>query len=120
MAKSKLLVICIFTVLGLGLSGCSSVFDTPSPNEFLVEESRSLAIPPDFDLRPPSETARNDVPNEDDTPGIEAAPTDLEVASRTVEGATAEDPDELAKQIEEEKKKPKSSKTGLQRLMSIF
>ena len=121
MLKSKFHVMCLIAVFGVALSGCSNIFDSPGPNEFLVEESRALAIPPDFDLQPPSETAKNHQPDEDETPGVEKAPTELEIASRKVEGATAEDPDELAKKIEEEKSKPKSGKTGFQSLLgSIF
>tara|TARA_R110002110_G_scaffold321421_1_gene534014 strand:+ start:418 stop:783 length:366 start_codon:yes stop_codon:yes gene_type:complete len=121
MVKTKIRLIGLTVTLGLVLSGCSNLFNPPGPNEFLVEESRALAIPPDFDLAPPSEAARNDVPNEDDTPGIEPAPSDLEIASRSVEGATAEDPEELAKRIKEEKDAPKPGKSGFQRLIgSIF
>jgi len=121
MVKTKIRVISLIAVLGIGLSGCANFFNPPGPNEFLVEESRALAIPPDFDLIPPSEAARNDVPDVAETPGVEAPPTDLEVASRKVEGATAEDPEELAKKIEEEKNKTKPGKSGFQRLLgSIF
>ncbi len=119
MLKTKIRLIGLTVTLGIALSGCSNIFNPPGPNEFLVEESRALAIPPDFDLAPPSEAARNDVP--DETPGVEAPPTDLEIAARQVEGATAEDPDELAKQIAEEKDAPKPGKSGFERLIgSIF
>ena len=120
MVKTKFHVMFVIAALGIMLSGCADIFNPPGPNEFLVEESRALAIPPDFDLQPPSETARNDVPDEDETPGVEAPPTDLEVAARDVEGATAEDPEELAKKIEEEKDKKKVGKTGLQRLIGTI
>ncbi len=121
MVKTKIRVIGLTVALGIALSGCSNIFNPPGPNEFLVEESRALAIPPDFDLVPPSEAARNDVPDQDETPGVEAPPTDLEIAARQVEGATAEDPDELAKQIAEEKDAPKPGKSGFERLIgSIF
>jgi len=119
MIKTKLRVTGLIVVLAIALSGCTNLFDSPGPNEFLVEESRALAIPPDFDLAPPSETARNDAPEEAETPGTETAPTDLEVAARDVEGATAEDPEELAKRIEEEKSKPKPGKTAFQRLYGL-
>jgi len=121
MVKTKLRLISLIALFGIVLSGCSNLFDNPGPNEFLVEESRSLAIPPDFDLIPPSEAARNDVPNQDETPGVEPPPTELEIAAREVEGATAEDPEELAKKIEEEKSKGKPKKSGFRRLIgSIF
>jgi len=119
MIKSELRVTGLIVVLAIVLSGCTNLFDTPGPNEFLVEESRALAIPPDFDLAPPSETARNNVPDEDETPGTEIVPTDLEIAGREVEGATAEDPEELARKIEEEKSKPKPGKTAFQRLYGL-
>lgn len=107
MMKSKILLSGLIVTTGLLLSGCG-LLDNPGPNEFLVEESRSLAIPPDFDLSPPSETAKNDK-GDDELPGTEAAPSDLEVASRNVEGATAEDPDDQAKKLKEESKdKPKN------------
>ncbi len=117
MTKLNLRIICIASVAGLLVSGCSNIFDNPGPNEFLVEESRSLAIPPDFDLRPPSEAARNDVPGDEELPGTEVAPTDLEVASRDVEGATAEDPEDLQKKLEEEKKTKKTGKSGFRWLV---
>ncbi len=121
MLKTKFRVIGLIAALGIALSGCSGIFNPPGPNEFLVEESRALAIPPDFDLAPPSEAARNDVPDQDETPGVEAPPSDLEIAARQVEGATAEDPDELTKQIEDEKNAPKPGESGLERLIgSIF
>jgi len=121
MLKTKFRIIGLIVVTGIVVSGCSNIFNPPGPNEFLVEESRALAIPPDFDLAPPSEAARNDVPDADETPGVEAPPTELELAAREVEGATAEDPDELAKQIEEEKNAPKPGKSGFERLIgSIF
>jgi len=121
MLKTKFRLIGFITVTAIVLSGCSNIFNPPGPNEFLVEESRALAIPPDFDLAPPSETARNDVLDDDETPGVEAPPTDLEIAARKVEGATAEDPEELAKKIEEEKNAPKPGKSGFERLIgSIF
>ena len=102
MRKSKLLLSSLIVTTGLLLNGCG-IFDSPGPNEFLVEESRSLAIPPDFDLRPPSDAAKNDKGVDDDLPGTERAPSDLEVASREVEGATTEDPDDQAKKLEEER-----------------
>lgn len=121
MVKTNFRVMCLIASLGIMLSGCTNnIFDTPGPNEFLVEESRALAIPPDFDLQPPSETARNDRPEDAETPGSEPAPTELEVAARDVEGATAEDPEELAKKIEEEKSKKKVGKTGFQRLIGTI
>lgn len=108
MMKSKLLLPGLIVTTGLLLGSCG-MLDNPGPNEFLVEESRSLAIPPDFDLRPPSDTAKNDVPGDDELPGSETAPSDLEVASRAVEGATTEDPDDQAKKLKEESKdKPKN------------
>lgn len=114
-------MMCLIAALGIMLSGCSDIFSNPTPNEFLVEESRALSIPPDFDLHPPSETAKNDEPSEDETPGVEPAPTELEVATREVEGATADDPEEIAKKIEEEKeKKKKSGKSGFRRLMGAI
>jgi len=121
MVKTKVRAIGLTVALGIALSGCANIFNPPGPNEFLVEESRALSIPPDFDLAPPSEAARNDVPDQDETPGVEAPPTELEIAGRKVEGATAEDPDELAKQIEEEKNAPKPGQSGFERLIgSIF
>ncbi len=121
MVRTNFRVMSLIAVFSLVLSGCANFFNPPGPNEFLVEESRALAIPPDFDLIPPSEAARNDVPNEAETPGVEAPPTELAIASRKVEGATAEDPEELAKKIEEEKNKPKPGKSGFRRLLgSIF
>jgi len=121
MVKTKFQIMGAMAALGIVLGGCSNIFDNPGPNEFMVEESRALVIPPDFDLKPPSEAARNDAPGEAETPGVEPAPTKLEVAARKVEGSTAEDPEELAKKLEEEKKKPKVEQTGFAKLIgSIF
>lgn len=109
MRNPKFKIVGLTIATGLILGGCSQVFDNPGPNEFLVQESRSLAIPPDYDLRPPSAAAKNDTGVNDDLPGTETAPSDLEVASRSVEGATTEDPDAQAREIKEASKgKPKN------------
>lgn len=87
-------VICSGVVLPLALSGCSQVktafgLEKQVPNEFDVVQNAPLAIPPDFNLRPPRPGA---APTQGETPTAQAKETIFRAAggSNGVQSADAQ------------------------------
>ncbi len=75
--RGTVLVICSAIALPLALSGCSEVktafgMEKQVPNEFDVVANAPLAIPPDFNLRPPRPGA---APTQGETPTTQAKET---------------------------------------------
>jgi len=89
--RASVIVICGAAALPLLLSGCSDVkqmfgLQKTVPNEFDVVSNAPLAIPPDFNLRPPAPGA---APTQGQTPTAEAKQTIFRAAGESAEAANA-------------------------------
>jgi Protein of unknown function (DUF3035) len=83
--RASVLLICGSITLPLSLSGCSDVktafgLQKTVPNEFDVVSNAPLAIPPDFNLRPPSPGAP---PTQGESPTTQAKETIFRAAGQT-------------------------------------
>jgi len=90
--RASVLVICGAVALPLSLSGCSDIrqafgLEKTVPNEFDVVSNAPLAIPPDFNLRPPSPGAP---PTQGESPTAQAKETIFRAAGETASAANAD------------------------------
>ena len=90
--RASVLVICGAVALPLSLSGCSDVksafgLEKTVPNEFDVVSNAPLAIPPDFNLRPPAPGA---APTQGQSPTAQAKETIFRAAGETASAANAD------------------------------
>jgi len=87
--RASVLMICGAVALPLSLSGCSDIrqafgLQKTVPNEFDVVANAPLAIPPDFNLRPPSPGA---APTQGESPTAEAKQTIFRAAGEPAAAA---------------------------------
>lgn len=90
--RASVLMICGGIALPLSLSGCSEVktafgLQKTVPNEFDVVSNAPLAIPPDFNLRPPSPGAP---PTQGESPSAQAKETIFRAAGQTASAGSTD------------------------------
>jgi Protein of unknown function (DUF3035) len=90
--RASVLLICGGVALPLSLSGCSDVkqafgLQKTLPDEFDVVSNAPLAIPPDFNLRPPSPGAP---PTQGESPTAQAKETIFRAAGQTASTANGD------------------------------
>ncbi|MBI1363183.1 MAG: DUF3035 domain-containing protein [Proteobacteria bacterium] len=130
MTKSALLVLAATTVL---LAACGStplLSSHTAPDEMAVVEGPSLALPPDFELRPPSGTSKTATPIKDepidarailnkDAQGVSATVAKPDAADSWLikaAGGDKADPDIREKLTEKPKEEEKKEKGFFSRL----